>query len=142
MKKKSMHCYVLDQAQNRNPFSYCEATYQKELHLPFEKSGNFFQRGNVQIDLAPPLLLLFAFDHLLPSTTNILSERPPTEVGRDQGRIDRSKQNRMFQDNHSQFYRELNQELPKCEDIKPDAEESRFRFWVQFSQQSIMMLDR
>ena len=33
---------MLDWAQNRKTFSNCQATYQKELCLLFEKLGNFF----------------------------------------------------------------------------------------------------
>ena len=44
---------------------------------------------------------------------------------RNQGRVDRFRQNRMFQSNQRQFYRELNQERERCDDDQPDAEESK-----------------
>ena len=47
------------------------------------------------------------------------------KVRRYQKRIDRFRQNRMFQSNLRQFYRELNQEGERCEDDQPDAEESK-----------------
>ena len=50
---------MLDQALNTKPFSNYQATYQKELCLLPEKSGNFFQRVNVRIGLTPLLLLIF-----------------------------------------------------------------------------------
>ena len=36
---------------------------------------------------------------------------------------DRFRQNRMFQNNQRQFYRELNQEGERCDNDQPDAEE-------------------
>ena len=44
---------------------------------------------------------------------------------RDQERVDRFRQNKMFQNNHRQFYRELNQEGERYDDNQPDAEESK-----------------
>ena len=40
-------------------FSNYQATYYKELYLLFEKSGNFFHRVSIEIDLTPPLLFVF-----------------------------------------------------------------------------------
>ena len=34
-------------------FSNCQATYQKELYLLSEKSGNFFHKVNIEIALTP-----------------------------------------------------------------------------------------
>ena len=45
-----------------------------------------------------------------------------------QERVDRFKQNRTFQNNQRQFYKEVNQEGERCDDGQPDAEESK-RFW-------------
>ena len=50
------------------------------------------------------------------------------KVRRYQERADRFRQNRMFQNNQSQFYRELNQEGERCDDDQLDAEESK-KFW-------------
>ena len=50
---------MLDYAQNMKTFSNCEATYQKELCLLFEKSGSFFHRANVQIGLIPLCAICF-----------------------------------------------------------------------------------
>ena len=44
---------------------------------------------------------------------------------RYQERVDRFRQNRMFQNNQRQFYRELNQEGQKCDDDQPDVEKSK-----------------
>ena len=45
-----------------------------------------------------------------------------------QERVDRFSQNRMFQNNQKQFYRELNKEEERCDDDQPDAEVSK-KFW-------------
>ena len=45
-----------------------------------------------------------------------------------QKRVDRFTQNRMFQKNQRQFYRELNRDGERCDDDQPDAEESK-KFW-------------
>ena len=50
------------------------------------------------------------------------------KVRRYQERVDRFRQNRMFQNNQSQFYRELNQEGKRCYDDQPDAEDWK-TFW-------------
>ena len=49
------------------------------------------------------------------------------KVKRYQERVD-MRQNRMFQNNQRQFYRELNQEGERCDDDQPDPEESK-KFW-------------
>ena len=38
-------------------------------------------------------------------------------------RVNKFRQNRMFQNNQRQFYRVLNQEGEECDDDQPDAEE-------------------
>ena len=48
------------------------------------------------------------------------------KVRRYQGRVDR--QNRLFENNQKQFYRELDQEEESCDDDQPVTEESK-RFW-------------
>ena len=50
------------------------------------------------------------------------------KVRRYQERADRFRQNRMFQNNQSQFYREFNWEGETCDDDQRDAEESK-KFW-------------
>ena len=49
-------------------------------------------------------------------------------VKRYQERVDRFRQNKMFQNNQRQFYREMNQEGETCDDDQPDAEELK-KFW-------------
>ena len=49
------------------------------------------------------------------------------KVRRYQGRVDSYKQNRLFENNQRQFYRELDQEEESCDD-QPVAEESK-QFW-------------
>ena len=44
------------------------------------------------------------------------------KVRRYQERVDRFRQNRMFQNNQRQFYKEVNQEGERCNDDQPDAE--------------------
>ena len=46
----------------------------------------------------------------------------PTKVRRYHERVDRFRQNRMFQNNQRQFYRELDQERERCDDDQLDAE--------------------
>ena len=48
------------------------------------------------------------------------------KVRRYQGRVDR--QNRPFENNQKQFYRELYQEEESCDDDQPVTEESK-QFW-------------
>ena len=48
-----------------------------------------------------------------------------TKVRRYQERVDRFRQNKMFQNNQRQFYGELNQEGERCNDDQPDAKESK-----------------
>ena len=47
------------------------------------------------------------------------------KVRRSQGWGDRYRQNRLFENNSSQFYRELDQEEERCNDDQPVAEESK-----------------
>ena len=47
------------------------------------------------------------------------------KIRRYQERLDRFRQNRMFQNNQRQFFRKLNQEGERCDDDQPDAEESK-----------------
>ena len=74
---KKTQLYMLDQAQNRKTFSNSQATYQKELCLLCEKSGNFFQI-NVQVELIP--LSLFVFVRFLrnPLTAALCHQREVT----------------------------------------------------------------
>ena len=50
------------------------------------------------------------------------------KVRRYQGRVDSYRQNRLFENNQRQFYRELDQEEERCDDDQPAAEESK-QFW-------------
>ena len=50
------------------------------------------------------------------------------KVRRYQGRVDSYRQNRLFEKNQKQFYRELDQEEERCDDDQPVAEESK-QFW-------------
>ena len=47
------------------------------------------------------------------------------KVRRYQGRVDSYGQNRLFENNQRQFYRELDQEEGTCDDDQPVAEESK-----------------
>ena len=47
---------------------------------------------------------------------------------RYQGRVDSYRQNRLFENNQSQSYRELDQEEERCDDDQPVPEESK-QFW-------------
>ena len=50
------------------------------------------------------------------------------KVRRYQGQVDSYRQNRLFEKNQRQFYRELDQEEERCDDHQPVAEESK-QFW-------------
>ena len=57
------------------------------------------------------------------------------KVRRYQGRIDSYRQNRLFENNQRQFYKELDQEEERCDDDQPVAEESK-QFWGNIWSQS------
>ena len=57
------------------------------------------------------------------------------KVRRHHGRVDRYRQNRLFENNQRQFYRELDQEEERCDDDQPVAEESK-QFWGNIWSQS------
>ena len=50
------------------------------------------------------------------------------KVRRYQGRVDSHRQNRLFENNQRQFYRELDREEERCDDDQPVAEELK-QFW-------------
>ena len=50
------------------------------------------------------------------------------QVRRYPGRVDSYRQNKLFENNQRQFYRELDQEEETCDDDQPVAEESK-QFW-------------
>ena len=58
------------------------------------------------------------------------------KVRRYQKRVHSSRQNRMFQNNQRQFYRELNQEGERCDNDQADAEESK-KFWENMWSESV-----
>ena len=57
------------------------------------------------------------------------------KVRRYQGRVDSYRQNRLFENNQRQFYRELDVEEERCDDDQPVAEESK-QFWGNIWSQS------
>ena len=57
------------------------------------------------------------------------------KVRRCQGRVDSNRQNRLFKNYQRQFYRELDQEVERCDDDTAVAEESR-QFWGNIWSQS------
>ena len=57
------------------------------------------------------------------------------KVRRYQGWVDSYRQNRLFENNQRQFYRELDQEEESCDDDQPVAEESK-QFWGKIWSQS------
>ena len=58
-----------------------------------------------------------------------------TKVRRYQGRVDSYRQNRIFENNLQEFYRELDQEEDRCDDDQPATEESTL-FWGNIWSQS------
>ena len=58
-----------------------------------------------------------------------------TKVRRYLGLVDCYRQNRLFENNQRQFYRELNQAEERCDDDQPVAEESK-QFWENIWSQS------
>ena len=59
------------------------------------------------------------------------------KVRRYQGRVDTYRQNRLFENNQRQFYRELDLEEERCDDDQPVAEESK-QLWGNIWSQSKM----
>ena len=57
------------------------------------------------------------------------------KVRRHQGRVDSYRQNRLFENNQRQFYREVDEEEERCDDDQPVAEESK-QFWGNIWSQS------
>ena len=57
------------------------------------------------------------------------------KVRRYQGRVDSYRQNRLFENNQRQLYRELEQEEETCDNDQPVAEESK-QFWGNICSQS------
>ena len=57
------------------------------------------------------------------------------EVRRYQGRVDSYRQNKLFEINQRQSYRELDQDEERCDDDQPVAEESK-QFWENIWSQS------
>ena len=57
------------------------------------------------------------------------------KVRRYQGRVDNYRQNRPFENNQRQFYRELDQEEERCDDDQPVTEELK-QFWGNIWSQS------
>ena len=57
------------------------------------------------------------------------------KVRRYQGRVDSYIQNRLFENNQRQFYKELDLEEERCDDDQPVTEESN-EFWGNISSQS------
>ena len=57
------------------------------------------------------------------------------KVRRYEGRVDGYRQNKPFENNQRQFYRELDQEEKRCDDDQPVAEESK-QFWENIWSQS------
>ena len=58
------------------------------------------------------------------------------KVRRYQERVDRFRQNRMFQDNQRQSYRDLNQGRERCVNDQPDPEESK-KLWGDIRNESV-----
>ena len=57
------------------------------------------------------------------------------KVRRCQGRVDSNRQNRLFKNYQRQFYRELDQEVERCDDDQPVVEEWK-QFWGNIWSQS------
>ena len=57
------------------------------------------------------------------------------KVRRYQGRLDSYRQNRLFENNQTQFCKELDQEEERCDDDQPVAQESK-QFWRNIWSQS------
>ena len=53
------------------------------------------------------------------------------KVRRYQGRVDSYRQNRLFENNQRQFYRELDEEEERCDDDQPVTEELK-QFWETY----------
>ena len=51
--------------------------------------------------------------------------------------VNKFRQDRMFQNNQRQFYRESNQEGERCHDDQPDAEESKKKLGDTWSESGV-----
>ena len=65
----------------------------------------------------------------------VVIEKLKQRVRRYQGWVDSYRQNRLFENNQRQFYRELDQEEEKCDGDQPVAEDSK-QFWGNIWSQS------
>ena len=63
------------------------------------------------------------------------------KLRRYQGWVDSYRQNRLFENNKGQFYRELDQEEERCDDDQPVAEELK-QFWGSSSGVSLQIIRR
>ena len=68
--------------------------------------------------------------------TEELKQRIVATAAKVRRHQDRFRQNRMFQNNQRQFYRELDQEGERCDDDQPDTEESK-KFWEDTRSESV-----
>ena len=63
------------------------------------------------------------------------------KLRRYQGWVDSYRQNRLFEKNQGQFYRELDQEEERCDDDQPVAEELK-QFWLSSFGVSLQIIRR
>ena len=73
-------------------------------------------------------ILRSSYTHVTPKELKQRITAIAAKVRRYQGQVDSYRQNKLFENNQRQFYRELDQEEERCDDDQPVAEESK-QFW-------------
>ena len=101
----------------RKDLSQLEASKGKDISN-FRHWGRLERKHSIRVKR-----LNFAIDELKQRITVIAAK-----VGRYQGRVDSYRQNRLFENNQRQFYRESDQKEERCDDDQPVAEKSK-QFW-------------
>ena len=107
----------------RNDLSQLEVSKDKDI-------SNFRRWERLERKYSIIVKRLNVIDELKQRITAIAAK-----VRRYEGRVDGYRQNRPFENNQWQFYRELDQEEERCDDDQPVAEESK-QFWGNIWSQS------
>ena len=98
----------------RKDFSQIEASKDKDI-------SNFRHWGKLQRKYSIRVKRLNVVTKELKQRITAIAAK----VRRYQGRVDSYRQNRLFENNQRQFYRELDQEEERCDDDQLVAEESK-----------------
>ena len=108
----------------RKDLNQLEASKDKDI-------SNFRHRGRLERKYSIRVKRLNAVIEELKQKITAIAAK----IRRYQGWVDSYRQNRLFENNQKQFYRELDQEEERCDDDQPVAEESK-QFWGNIWSQS------